>query len=96
MTRAEIRELVLAAALAVAVVGSGLLLIRAEHDARQLFVELEALNREYDRLQIDWRQLQIEQGMLATHSRIESIARDRLNLEAPAARQVVVVAEPRP
>ncbi len=96
MSRAEIRELVLAAALAVAVVGSGLALIRAEHDARQLFVELEGLNREFDRLQIDWRQLQIEQGMLATHSRIESIARDRLNLEAPAAAQVVVVAEPRP
>lgn len=96
MSRAEIRELVLAAALTIAVVGSGLALIRAEHDARQLFIELEALNREHDRLQIDWRQLQIEQSMLATHSKIESIARDKLNLAPPASSQVVVVAEPRP
>lgn len=94
MSRAEIRELVLAAAMAVAVVGSGLVLIRAEHDARQLFIELEALNREHDHLRIDWGRLQIEQSMLATHSNIESIARDRLNLGPPAGEQVVVVAEP--
>jgi cell division protein FtsL len=94
MSRAEIRELVLAISLAVAVVGSGLLLIRAEHDARQLFVELEELNREHDRLQIDWGRLQIEQSTWATHSRIESLARDRLNLGAPGADQVIVVTGP--
>ena len=94
MTRAEWRGLALAASLAVAVAGSGLLLIRAEHDARQLFIELEELNREHDRLQIDWGRLQIEQSTWATHSRIESLARESLRLDAPQPEQIVVVAGP--
>src|SRR5690606_11615767 len=83
MSRAEWRELALAALLAVAVVGSGLLLIRAEHDARRLFIELEELNREHDRLQIDWGRLQIEQSTWATHARVESLARGQPHLGAP-------------
>jgi cell division protein FtsL len=94
MSRAEWRELALAASLAVAVVASGLLLIGAEHDARQLFIELEELNREHDRLQIDWGRLQIEQSTYATHARIEALVRDRLRLGAPQPEQIVVVTGP--
>jgi len=94
MSRAEWRGLALAASLAVAVAGSGLLLIRAEHDARQLFIELEELNREQDRLQIDWGRLQIEQSTYATHARIESLVRERLRLGAPQPEQIVVVTGP--
>lgn len=94
MSRADWRGLVVAASLAVAVVGSGLLLIRAEHDARQLFIEFEELGRERDRLQIDWGRLQIEQSTYATHARIESLARERLRLSAPVPRQIVVVTGP--
>lgn len=92
--RVTLFELAVAGALAAAVIVSGVALIRAEHDARQLFAELEELNREQDRLQIDWGRLQIEQSTLASHSRIESLARERLELDAPDAGQVVVVAEP--
>lgn len=91
----KLTDLGVAAVLAVGVVVSGVWLIRAEHDARQLFVELEELKREQDRLQVDWGRLQIEQSTMATHSRIESIARERLNLRVPTAEQVSVVAEPR-
>jgi len=94
MTRAEWRELVLAASLAVAVAFSGLLLIRAEHEARRLFIELEELNREHDRLQIDWGRLQLEQSTWATHARIESLAREELRLGAPKPEQIVVVTGP--
>ena len=80
--------------LTISVVGSGLWLIRAEHDARQLFIELEELNREQDRLQIDWGRLQIEQSTWSTHPRIESIARERLQLTSPADEDFVVVLEP--
>jgi cell division protein FtsL len=92
--KVSLAELGLAAALVVAVAGSGLWLIRAQHDARQLFVELEELNREQDRLTVDWGRLELEQGTLATHSRIEGLARERLNLAAPTDQQVVVVSEP--
>ncbi len=93
--RRPLVELGVAVALAVAVVASGLLVIRAEHDSRQLFIELEALNREQDRLQIDWGKLQLEQSTWATHARIESLAHQRLNLAAPTNAQIVVVQESR-
>ena len=73
---------------------SGVWIVEVEHRSRQLFVETEALNRELDRLQTDWGRLQIEQGMFATHSRIEALVRDRLQLTVPDGDQLVVVVEP--
>jgi cell division protein FtsL len=80
--------------LAVCVVASGIWIVEVEHRSRQLFIETEALNRELDRLQTDWGRLQIEQGMYATYSRIEPLARDRLQLTVPSGDQLVVVVEP--
>ena len=69
-------------------------MIQVEHQARQLFVELEALNRERDRLQADWGRLQLEESTWATHPLIEALARERLNLHRVDAQDIVVVAEP--
>ena len=80
--------------LAAAVVGSGIWIVEVEHRSRQLFIETEAQNRELDRLQTDWGRLQIEQGMFATHSRIEALARQRMQLTEPSGDQLVVVVEP--
>lgn len=87
-------EWVLAGAVAIGVVGSGVWVVQAKHESRQLFVELEELKREQDRLQVDWGRLRIEQSTLATHPRIESVARGELELEEPTEAQVVVLAEP--
>ena len=80
--------------LAAGVVASGIWIVEVEHRSRQLFIENEALNRELDRLQTDWGRLQIEQGTYATHSRIEALARQRLQLTEPNGEQLVVVVEP--
>ena len=80
--------------LSVVVAVSGIWVVTAKHQARQLFIELEALNRENDRLQVDWGRLQIEQSTWATHSRIELLARQHLNLGLPSNEQVLVVMEP--
>lgn len=87
-------ELVAACVLAALVVGSGVWVVEAEHEARQLFAELEELNREKDRLQIDWGRLRLEQSTWATQARIESVARQKLELADPKDDQVVVIAEP--
>jgi cell division protein FtsL len=92
--RRPIAELAAVILLAAAVTGSGVWVTGAKHRARQLFVELEELNREQDRLQIDWWRLQIEQSTWATHARIESLARERLQLTNPSDEQLVLVAEP--
>jgi cell division protein FtsL len=78
--------------LAVAVVGSAIWVASTRHEARQLFIELEALNRERDRLQIDWGRLQLEQSAWAAHPRIETLARDRLSLALPKQQEVVMLA----
>jgi cell division protein FtsL len=77
--------------LAAGVVASGVWIVEVEHRSRQLFIETEELNRELDRLQTDWGRLQIEQGMFATHSRIEALGRDRLQLTVPSGDQLAVV-----
>lgn len=80
--------------LAAGVVASGIWIVEVEHRSRQLFIENEALTRELDRLQTDWGRLQIEQGTWATHSRIEALVRQRLDLTVPSGDQLVVVVEP--
>ena len=90
----QLLEIVGVVVLAAAVVGSGIWIVEVEHRSRQLFIENEALNRELDRLQTDWGRLQIEQGTYATPSRIEALARQRLQLTEPNGEQLVVVVEP--
>ena len=87
-------EIAAVLALAAGVVASGIWIVEVEHHSRQLFIENEALNRELDRLQTDWGRLQIEQGTYATHSRIEALAHQRLQLTVPSGDQLVVVVEP--
>lgn len=94
--KAQALQLSIALPLALAAVISGIWVIKAKHEARQLFVELEALNRERDRLQVDWGRLQLEQSTWGTHPRVESLAREHLGLASPSGDQVVVIVEPAP
>jgi cell division protein FtsL len=87
-------ELILTLVLAILVVVSGVSLTWAKHESRRLFVELEEINREYDRLQVDWDRLQLEQSTHARHSRIEALAREELDLAMPGNADVIVIAEP--
>ena len=62
------------------------------HRARELFVELEQMNRERARLDVTWGQLQLEQSYWSQHAQIENTARRRLDMHTPdpAAIQVVL------
>jgi len=88
------RSLLLAIGLAACVAVSAVWTVLTEHESRRLFVELEALKREQDRLQSDWWRLQIEESTWATHARIESAARERLGLVEPDPDTIRVVMEP--
>jgi cell division protein FtsL len=85
------RVLLLGAALAGAVVSSAVAAVDARHQARQRFIELQALNRVRDELNIEWRQLQIERSTWAAHARVEQLARDKLSMGVPAPTDVEVV-----
>ena len=85
--------LVVTVALAAGVVLSSLALVSAKHQSRQLFVELERLKSERDRLQIEWGQLQLEQSTWATHARMESLGRGELALVTPPPQEIVLLEE---
>lgn len=80
------------AGLAVMVLVSALASVYAKHQSRKLFVELQSLVAERDRLEMDWSRLQIEQSTQANHARVESIARERLSMRTPTPDDVKLVA----
>ena len=87
-------QLSLCVSLAAAVVMSAVWVVTTKHQSRQLFVELESLTSEKDRLRVDWGRLQLDESTWGTHSRVETLARPRLFLDQPAPQQVLVVTEP--
>ncbi len=76
---------------AVVCVLSAMALVYTKHESRRLFVELESLTDERDRLNIEWGQLQIEQSTWATHARIEKVATDDLLLVRPDSSEIFVI-----
>jgi len=78
-------------ALAAITVISAIAVVDARHQARQLFIELQGLNRDRDELNIEWRQLQIERSTWAAHARVEQLARDKLSMSVPAPADIEVV-----
>ncbi len=90
MTPARRTHVVLAA-LGVVVLVSAVASVYAKHQSRKLFVELQALVGERDRLEMDWGRLQIEQSTQASHARVERIARERLAMRAPSPAEVELV-----
>jgi cell division protein FtsL len=77
--------------LLVAAVACALATVAANHKGRRLFVELEREQTRMRQLEVEWGQLQLEQGTLAGHPRIEKIARDMLGMRPPAPGQIVSV-----
>lgn len=77
--------------LAAAVMLSALAVVYTKHHSRQLFIELEALKAQRDSMDIEWNRLLLEQATWATPTRVEIIARDRLQMTLPAPEQIVIV-----
>lgn len=59
--------------------------IYTKHRARELFVELERLNRGRDELEAEWGRLQLEQSAWSTYAYVERIADARLHMSTPPA-----------
>ena len=74
-----------------AALGSAAGAIYAKHRARELFVELERLNRDRDRLEVEWGQLQLEQSAWSTHAFVENVAATQLRMSIPDAAAIEVV-----
>lgn len=78
-------------AAAAALVLSALFVVVVKHESRKLFVELQTLERARDELNVNWSQLRIESGYLASHDRIRSVAETRLGMDRPDPGRTAIV-----
>jgi cell division protein FtsL len=69
---------------------SAVAIIYIKHQSRELFIELEMLNTERDKLNIQWSELQAEENIWATPMRIEREAINKLNLQRPPIKKIKV------
>ncbi len=85
-------QILLVGVLASAVLGSGVGVVHIQHANRQLFIELQRLQKERDRLEIEWELLRLEQSTLITDAAVENVARQRLNMVIPDPSEVFYIA----
>ena len=73
------------------VLGSAIAVILGTHHNRQLSIAKEELMAERDQLDVEWRNLVLEQSALTEHNRIESRVQKQLGMYRPTPAQEVVV-----
>ena len=73
------------------VLTSAIAVIETKHESRKRFVELQALEKERDRMNVECRRLQLEQGTLAAQSRVEEVARKKLQMKIPETDSIVII-----
>lgn len=77
--------------LLVLVLASAMGVVYAKYESRTLFGRLQRLRAERDALNVEWGRLELEEGTLGTHSRVERLARTRLGMHRPGIGSVVFV-----
>ena len=68
--------------LLLAVLASGMVLVRSAYEARRLFTEVDRAQAEARRLESDSQRLQADRHAQATNLRVEQVARERLQMRA--------------
>jgi cell division protein FtsL len=70
------------ALLVVVLIACALSLVSARYQARHLLGELDTVQNNTHKLEIDWNQLQLDQASLSKHALIEVAARRELGMQA--------------
>ena len=73
------------------VVATAVGIVYSRHQGRELFIELEMLGNERDRMDVEWGQLQLEQSTLTTQGKVARAARDQLGMVTLSAGNMVIV-----
>ena len=74
--------------LAILLVLCAISVVTARHQARKLFIDLQAEQEKARALDIEWGRLQLEQSTWAMHARIEQVARQNLQMAVPEPKQI--------
>ena len=90
----KVGDAMIAGLLGLAVLVSAVFVVKTKHENRRLVNEQAELRAEGERLNTEWSQLQLEEATLASHARIEQIAREKLSMTEP--REPVIVKAQQP
>ena len=77
--------------LALALLGSCMVLVNTSYEARRLFATLDRARNDERRLETEFKRLDAERQAQATHLRVEQVAREKLRMRTatPAVTQYV-------
>jgi cell division protein FtsL len=88
---AQIRVIGGVTLLSLAVVATAIACIYARHESRKQFTQLQSLIAERDNFEVEWGKLKIEQSTWSTHSRVEQLARDKMQMLNPVPTDIRMV-----
>lgn len=73
------------------VIVCALSVVTSQDKARKLFAELQKEKDRAQQIEVEWGQLNLEQGALARPARMEEIAVDKLQMQLPKSQQIQFV-----
>lgn len=68
--------------------------IYSSFETRGHINHLHQLERERNDMQVEWGQLLLEQSAWASHSRVESMVTEQLDMGVPLAQEIILVRQP--
>ncbi|MBI2294754.1 MAG: cell division protein FtsL [Betaproteobacteria bacterium] len=72
-------------------IACALALVTSQHQARKLYVELQKEQELAKQFEVEWGQLQLEQGTWAMHARVEKIATQALGMRVPPPSRIQIL-----
>ena len=86
-------QLPLLVVLFVAVIFVAIKTVAHRHESRTLFMQLQVLEKERDKLAAQWSRLKLEQGTMLNQVRVERNARIDLGMKMPRASEIKTIRE---
>lgn len=86
-------KFLLTAVLYVSVIFLAVKVVMNRHEARNLFSELQQLEKERDKLTALWSRLKLEEGTLLNQVVVETRARQEMNMRVPRRSDIKVIHE---
>lgn len=75
------------------VIGMALLVVKNRHESRQLFAEVQKLEKENAEISADWSRLKLEQSTRLNQVLVETRAKQELGMQKPSADKIKVIRE---
>ena len=72
---------------------SALGVVSASHETRNMYRELQVLQKERDDIESEYGQLLLEQSAWANNTRVDQIAREELQMVIPKVEEIIVLRE---